>query len=277
MPTTSPINNLPVMCMGSNPVDGKNLVLEEAEYEQLVANNPEAGKFIKRYMGGEDFLTGNKRYCLWLDEANEVEARKIEFINSRLESCALYRKSAGRDAQKTADKPYRFCYRTHQNATAIIFPKTSAASRAFIPAGFTDENTVINVDAFAIYNADPYVLGLLSSTLHRVWLSLVAGRLGNGYRYSVKIAYNNFPVPNLSESNKQAIEDSTWEIVSAREQHPGKTIAWLYDRQTMPVNLLDAHKSLDEAIEKIYIGRAFKNDTERIEHLLKLYANLLDK
>lgn len=194
-----------------------------------------------------------------------------------MKSCKAYREKAGRDAKKSADKPYRFCYRTHQDTSALVFPNTSAASRTYIPGGFTDGGTVINKDAFAIYNPEAYVLGLLNSTLHRVWLAAVGGRLGMGYRYSVKLVYNNFPVPELSPSQKQMLEDLAWAIIKAREVHPGKTIAWLYDPATMPPDLLKAHQELDEVLESFYIGRPFKSDTERLEHLFKLYAIMIKK
>lgn len=276
VPATKAVNGLPAMCMGSNPVDGKHLILDQQEYARLMQSNPVAGRFIKRYMGGEDFLSGVYRYCIWIEEDKVSDACEIQFIQSRLESCKTYRKKAGRDAKKSAEKPYRFCYKTHQNTSAIVFPNTSAASRNYVPGGFTDENIVINKDAFAIYAPDAYILGLLSSTLHRVWLAAVGGRLGKGYRYSVKLVYNNFPVPELSLSQKQMLEDHTWAIINAREAHPGRTIAWLYG-STMPSNLLQAHRELDEALENIYIGRLFKSDTERLEHLFKLYANMIKK
>ncbi|MCP4185654.1 MAG: class I SAM-dependent DNA methyltransferase, partial [Hyphomicrobiales bacterium] len=274
VPVSKPINNLPEMCMGSNPVDGKNLVVSAFEYQELLRENPRAQQYIKRYMGGNDFMSNMERYCLWIKDDLINQAMEIHFIADRIDKCRQYRLGAGRDAQKVADKPHRFCYRKHQDSDAIIFPKTSAATRTYVPVGFTDENIIINVDAFAIYNPEPYVLALLSSKMHNVWLATTSGRLGSGYRYSVKLSYNNFPTPNLSEMQKQAFEAHTWEIITAREMHIRKTIAWLYDPKTMPENLLAAHKSLDDTLEKIYIGRPFKNDTERLEHLFKLYAEM---
>jgi len=114
----------------------------------------------------------------------------------------------------------------------------------------------------------------MSSTMHRVWLAAAGGRIGEGFRYSVKLVYNNFPIPHLSRLDKEALEAAAWQILSAREAHPSKTIAWLYDPKTMPDNLLDAHRALDDILEKIYIGRPFKNDNERLEHLFKLYAEM---
>lgn len=110
-----------------------------------------------------------------------------------------------------------------------------------------------------------------------VWVKSVAGRFKMDPRYSNTLVYNNFPVPELSDEQKNQLEEYSFRIISAREAYPGKNIAWLYDPETMPANLLKAHKELDDALEQMYIGRPFRNDTERLEHLFKLYANMIKK
>lgn len=275
-PSSTPINGLPSMCMGSNPVDGTHLVLTENEYLGLMQTHPEAQKFTRRYMGGDDFVNGGVRYCLWIGDDEVQDALAFPFIQKRVNECREYRLGAGRDAKKVASKAYRFCYRAHQESQAIIYPNTGCESRKYIPGGFTDENTVINHAAFAIYNPEPYLLGILSSTLHRVWLGTVGGRFKNDPR-SVKLVYNTFPVPVLSSEQKTALEDHAWDIIAKREGYPGKTIAWLYDPKTMPADLLKAHRDLDETLETIYIGRSFRNDTERQDHLFRLYALMIKK
>lgn len=277
VPVTKPMTLRPEMCMGSNPVDGKNLIVEESEYRATVENHPGSVKFFKRYMGGEDFLYGVVRYCLWIEDKDLAEARAIPPINRRIDQCRTYREGAGRDAQKTAGTPHRFCYRTHKDGSAIVYPNTSAPSRLYVPAGFTDDETIINKDAFAIYNPEDYIFSILSSSLHRVWLAAAGGRLGAGYRYSVRLVYNTFPIPELSAVQRADLEDHAASILTIREAYPGETVAWLYDPQTMPSDLLAEHQALDETLENIYIGRTFRNDTERLEHLFKMYAGMVKK
>jgi len=108
--------------------------------------------------------------------------------------------------------------------------------------------------------------------MHMAWVKTISGKLETRFRYSSALCYNTFPVPPLSQSQKNALEEHTWQILAARESHPGKTVAWLYDPDSMPVNLLEEHRALDDTLEKIYIGRPFKNDTERLEHLFKRYS-----
>jgi len=265
------------MCMGSNPVDGKNLILTESEYLSLIRENPEASPYLRRYMGGDDFLRDKKRYCIWISESQSKDALNIPFIQSRVSACREYRLQAGRDAQKVADSPFRFCYRTHQDKSAIIVPKTSSSQRQYLPCGITGANTVINVDAFAIYDVNSYVLGFISSRMHNVWLKVTSGRLGDGYRYSTKLTYNTFPLPEFSDEQRREIESLAEEVILVREEYPDSCIADLYDSEGMPSALRDAHHKLDLAIEKLYRQKPFNNDVERLEHLFARYEALVEQ
>lgn len=274
VPSTIPLNGLPPMCMGSNPVDGTHLVVSKVEYDALVEIEPSAIRFLKRYMGGNDLVKGTERYCIWIEDNDIDIAMRSPFIKARLEECKCYRKGAGRDAKKVADQPHKFCYRTHKNSSAIMIPKTSSSSREYIPAGFTDGTTVINVDALAIYDADPYVFAVISSKMHKAWLATVTGRLGTGFRYSVKLVYNTFPFPLVSESQKNALEECVFKVMDERESHSEMTLAELYDPEKMPDGLYRAHHEMDLAVERCYRSRPFTSDEERLEYLFKLYEKM---
>jgi hypothetical protein len=121
------------------------------------------------------------------------------------------------------------------------------------------------------YDPETFWFSILSSKLHVAWMTAVAGRLKTGPRYSNTLVYNNFPVPELAASQKADLESHAWSIISARESYPGKTIDWLYDPDTMPKLLLEAPSALDSSLEKIYIGRSFRSDAERLERLFEIY------
>lgn len=161
--------------------------------------------------------------------------------------------------------------------TDYIIEKLSSEKRLYLPVGIVSNGSVISNLAFAVYGAPEYLLSILSSRLHALWTAAIGGQLETRLRYSNTLVYNTFPIPDLSADQKTILEGNAIEIFGAREAHPGKTIAWLYDPETMPANLLQAHKDLDDALEQMYIGRPFKNDTERLEHLFKLYANMIKK
>ena len=94
------------------------------------------------------------------------------------------------------------------------------------------------------------------------------------YSYSNTLGWNTFPVPTLTEQNKAELSRCAEDILLAREAHFPATIADLYDPESMPANLREAHERNDETLERIYIGRRFKNDTERLEKLFELYTQM---
>ncbi len=102
-------------------------------------------------------------------------------------------------------------------------------------------------------------------------------RMRMGYSYSNTLGWNTFPVPTLTEKNKADLTRCAEDILLAREAHFPATIADLYYPKTMPANLREAHDRNDEVLERIYIGRRFKNDTERLEKLFELYTRMTSK
>lgn len=274
-PRSKTINGFPVMCMGSNPVDGKNLVVEKEELEQLKEHNDSAVGYIRRYVGGSDFLYGKERYCLWIPDDQVESALLSPFIYDRIQSCKAYRGKAGRDAKKVADVPHRFCYRTHKETSAIIFPKTTTERRLYVPCGYTQSDTIINVDAFAIYDADLSIFSLLSSRMHVIWFSTTSGKLRTGHRYSVKMSYNTFPVSKNFKKYKDRLIESGLKLLSIRENYPDQNLAGLYDPDKMPNDLLIAHQENDLLVESMYSTKKFINDEGRLEAMFHLYEKMV--
>ena len=125
-----------------------------------------------------------------------------------------------------------------------------------------------------MYDAPIWTLALIASWLHLVWIATVCGKIKTDYRYSNKIGWNNFPVPTFTEKNKTDLTCCAENILLVREAHFPATIADLYDPNHMPADLRAAHERNDEVLERIYIGRRFRNDTERLEKLFELYTKM---
>lgn len=117
-------------------------------------------------------------------------------------------------------------------------------------------------------------MALIASRLHLIWISTVCGKLKTDFRYSNTLGWNTFPVPTLTDQNKADLIRCAEEILLAREAHFPATIADLYDPDKMPEDLRRAHERNDELLERIYIGRRFKNDTERLEKLFDMYTKM---
>jgi hypothetical protein len=269
-----PLANLPPIITGNSPYDGGHLLLSSDQKQQLTTRYPDATKLVRRLYGADEFLNGIERWCLWIGDDDLKLARSIPEIKRRIDAVRASRAEGGDVARGLIGTPHRFRYTHVARESLIILPRVSSERRIYIPFGFLDCNCIVSDSAQAIYDAEVWVFSIITSLLHMVWVKTTSGKLESRYRYSSALCYNTFPVPLLSAEHKRLLEEHAWQIIEARDAHPGKTIAWLYDPDNMPNNLRDAHQALDETLERIYIGRPFKNDTERLEHLFKLYAEM---
>ena len=267
----------PSMVFGSMPRDGGGLILTASERSKMLAAAPEAERFIKAYIGADEFIKGAERYCLWITDDDAMKVRAIAPIAERLELVA--RKRAESNAESTAAyaaRPHRFVQISYKPTAAIVVPKTTTARREYIPIGYVDSSVVISDLAFAVYDAEPWVFALLTSRLHMVWTRAVGGRFRTGYRYSNTIVYNNFPTPNLSASQKDQLAVVAFRVLDVREYHSEKTLFELYDPDHMPDDLRLAHQELDEIVDSIYRKRGFDSDEDRLSFLFGMYEQMVD-
>ncbi len=271
----SSIANFPTAILGSSGIDGGHLVLTPDEKDLFIKEDGRSEKFIKRFVGGGDFLNGIERYCLWIDDSKIDKANSIINIKNRIEACRAYRLNAGRDAKKASDVPHRFFYRKHKDSEAIVFPMTSSGRREYLPAGYSTDNAVISNGAFVIYNSNPFLFGIISSRIHCIWMSITSARMRNDYRYSVNLTYNNFPFPPISDQRKEEITQGVFCILEEREMYSEKTLAQLYDPNKMPKGLREAHRLNDLTVERCYRSKPFESDEERLEFLFKLYEKMI--
>ena len=266
----------PEMDTGSVLNDGGNLILSPFEYRSLVSNHPQVKKYIHKIIGAHEFLNGQDRYCLYIRDGQLSEAIRIPEIKARLELVSLERsKSKKKNTRELlSQNPHRFEFHSGNCAeVSIIIPTVSSGRRKYLPVGLLNKDFVIAPN-YALYNSPIYNLAILSSKLHILWVGAVCGKLKNDYRYSNTLGWNIFPFPPLTEKNKEDLTRCAKDILLAREAHFPATIADLYDPDNMPENLRHAHDRNDEVLERIYIGRRFKNDTERLEKLFELYTRM---
>lgn len=270
----SSISNLPEMVFGNKPTDGGFLVLTKDERDEILKSYPVAEKIIRMYQGADTFINGGLRYCLWIDDKYVNLAYSIPPIKERLEKVKAFRlESKAESTRLYANRPYLFKQRAHIDTDSIIVPSVSSEKRRYLPVGMLDENSIISNASQAIYHADMFVLGLLCTHIHVVWLSAIGGKLETRYRYSV-LVYNSFPFPSISDTKKSEIEEAATNVLLTRENYPEKTLADLYDPEKMPEDLRAAHKELDAIVESCYPGAPFPNDEARLECLFKLYEKM---
>jgi hypothetical protein len=270
-----PLNGLPEMEYGNKATDGGNLILSPREKNQLFEQYPQAKSLVRRLYGSQEIIKGIERYCLWIKDQDLPLAQSIEPVAERIEKVREMRlASPDKGANAMAERSHQFREMNEAQEHGIIIPRVTSENRPYLPVAVLTDSSIIQDRAFAIYDGPIWLMALIASRLHRQWIDAVCGKLRSDFNYSNTLGYNTFPIPPLTDADKQTLEDHAWNIIAARESHPGKTIAWLYDPKTLPDNLLAAHQALDDTLEKIYIGRPFKNDTERLEHLFERYVEM---
>jgi hypothetical protein len=275
-PRPKPAPELATMQFGNHPYYGAALIFSMDEARDLLLHAPQAVQFVRPLYGSKELIDAVPRACLWIRDDEAQAAAQLTPIAARMQAVARQRTAAKQDkaAQKLADTPYRFRDQVVGHQHTLVVPRVSSESRPYLPVGLVTKNAVIQDAAFALYDAPLWNMALIASRLHLVWIATVCGKLKTDFRYSNTLGWNTFPVPPLTEQNKADLTRCAENILLAREAHFPATIADLYDPDTMPDNLRQAHAHNDEVLERIYIGRRFKNDTERLEKLFELYTKM---
>ena len=274
-------DGLPEISNGFKAADNGYLILSPEEYDDMIKREPNAKKFIRRYSMGYEFINGKLRYCLWLVDCSPNELHKIKSIYERVKLCRDWRsaqKISG-DAYKLKDMPHLFrpC-KQFKDVPYIAVPLVSSENRKYIPMDFVNNGMIPGNNLFAIFNAELYHFGVLTSSIHMAWLRTVAGRLESRYRYSKDVVYNNFIWCTPTDKQRQAIEQSAQKILDVRKNYPDSSLAELYDEITMPYELRDAHKKNDRAVAVVYgFENILDNESAIVVELLKLYKELTNK
>lgn len=273
---SQPISNIAKMRYGNLPGDGNFLTLSMREKDELLKLHPSFQKFVIPLYGAQEFIRGLQRYCLWIEDEDLEEACSCEIIRNRIEGVRKTR-AESRDPSYNAlvNRPHQFRDRNLGESITILAPTICSETRQYLPATVFRGRTGTTNQAFAIYDAPLWNMALIASRLHLVWIATVCGKLKTDFRYSNTLGWNTFPVPTLTEQNKADLTRCAEDILLVREAHFPATIADLYDPQDMPDDLRLAHERTDEVLERIYIGRRFRNDTERLEKLFDLYTKMV--
>jgi hypothetical protein len=277
-PVSRPSNGLPEMNFGNMPNDGGYLLLDASEAAAAIKSHGVSPKYFRPFVGSQEFVRGSERRCVWVADNEYESANGNAWLKERFESVRAQRNASDRATTKAlALTPYRFGEVRQTGKEAIIaVAAISSENRDYLPCGLLPSGTIISNKCYALYDAPLWNMALIASRLHWVWIGTVCVRMRTDFSYSNTLGWNTFPVQTLTEKNKADLTRCAEDILLAREAHFPATIADLYDPVSMPDDLRAAHERNDEVLERIYIGRRFKNDTERLEKLFELYTKMSD-
>jgi len=269
-----PVDGRPEFISGNVADDDGQLIVNSVdEFGEI---RDEVRHLVRPFVGSFELINGRQRYCLWVEDGNLELAESQEAFAERFEAVRKKRSSpaAGPRARDAVDVPHKFAFRSNRDEVALVIPRVSSENRPFLPVGLVDRHIILGDRNFALYDAPLWNMALIASRLHWVWIGTVCVRMRTDFSYSNTLGWNTFPVPPLTDKNKADLTRCAEDILLAREVHFPATIADLYDPERMPTDLREAHERNDEVLERIYIGRRFRNDTERLEKLFDLYTKM---
>ncbi len=284
----TPLANVPIMRCGNKPSDGGHLLLTDVERTELLAVEPAAAPYIKRFMGAEEYINNLSRWCLWLKDINPSELRAMPNVIKRIEQVRAFRAaSTAEPTRRSAETPAQFFFISQPKNEYILVPEVSSERRRYVPIGFMSHEVISSNKNYLIAEANLFLLGMLQSEMHMTWMRQTAGRLESRYQYSASMVYNTFPWPDEpTDKQRSAIEAAAQAVLDARAQYmspspfgrgvggEGSSLADLYDPLTMPPVLAKAHQALDRAVDASYRKAAFTNDAQRVEFLFERYQQL---
>jgi hypothetical protein len=277
-PTNQSISGLSPLLKGSLPADDNHLTLYQEDVDRILAAEPNAVRFIRPFIGAGELINGEKRYCIWVDDSEAASAYSIPEFKRRFEQVEMMRlKSKKAVTQRLSECPYRFAERRYDGRKALVIPVVSSENRKYIPIGFVEAGTVVYYSAFGLYEPSNVDFAIISSYMHMLWVRNTSGKLENRIRYSAQLSYNTFPFPKISNEQKADLEILATNILGIRNEHFDLTLGVMYNPESMPEDLKEAHHQLDLAVERCYRKEPFSSDEERLEHLFKLYSKMTKK
>lgn len=271
----SPMADVPRMITGNSPYDSGYLSFNDEEKRDFVSRNPESEKYFRRAVGSSELLRGITRWCLWISDEQLTHARSIPEVRERIDGVRRFRENGGDVARGIANRSHQFRYTNLSDSSQVVVPIVSSQARQYLPVGYLSNDEVILSSAATIHNADLFIFAIISSKMHFDWMSILAGRLKNDFRYLSGLVYNTFPWPEIDDQQREQIVALAEQVLLIREDYPDKSLSKLYDPKEMPEPLREAHKALDRAVEKLYRDKPFRDSTERLEHLFARYEKLI--
>ncbi|MEM8992207.1 MAG: DNA methyltransferase [Pseudomonadota bacterium] len=273
-----PITEVSEMEFGNKPSDGGNLLLTFQELNEIALTAEQKKRFLRRIYGSQEFINCTQRYCIWIEDELLGEALRIPALAERVNKVRELRlASRDKGANALAKRAHQLKLMRIGSRHAIAVAAISSENRNYLPCGLLSSQETTTNKLFALYDAPLWNMALIASRLHWVWIGTVCVRMRTDFSYSNTLGWNTFPVPKLTEKNRADLTRCAEDILLARERHFPATIADLYDPEKMPDDLRAAHDRNDEVLERIYMGRRFRNDTERLEHLFGRYTKMTAK
>ena len=272
-----PISQVKPMMKGNAAIDDGNFLFANGkEADSFKSKYPEQSFLVREFIGSLELINNKKRYCLWLKDASAKDLTDNLEISHRISNVRKWRAESNKpQTRRYALKPNLFMEDRQPDEDYLMIPVVSSEDRDYIPIDNLSKSVIANYSSFILPGATPLEFAIISSKMHMIWVDTLGGKLETRFRYSSTLCYNTFPFPKIDKRQEELLSQYVFDILATRANHIGKTLKWMYDRNTMPNDLKQAHQALDKAIEQCYRLQPFNSDNERLEYLFKLYEKMI--
>lgn len=276
--SSKPICPVAEMVFGSMPNDGGFLSdYSPEDRARIVKDYPQSERLFHRFLGATEFINGGERWCLWLKDVSPVTYLHIPPIMDAISGVQKMRSESSRDStRKLADVPMLFGEIRQPQGSYLLIPRHSSQSRNYIPIGFIPADVICGDANLLVPDVSAYQFGIMTSSVHMVWVKTVCGRIKSDYRYSIKTVYNNFPWPAPSYEQKEKIEQTAQTILDTRANHTDASLADMYGNLVLFPDLMKAHHANDAAVMEAYGFRKDMTEPEIVAELFKMYQKLTE-
>ncbi|MGW7504308.1 class I SAM-dependent DNA methyltransferase [Streptomyces albidoflavus] len=265
---------LPPASMGSMPRDGGNLIVTPDSYAEVAAD-PVAAKYLRRYVMGKELINNLPRWCLWLVDLDPSDVRRSPVLRKRLEAVRVFRsKSSAASTRQMADTPHLFGQRSQPLVPYLGIPKVFTENRRWVTCDRLMPDVIAGDKVYKCEDPDGFAFAVISSSAFIAWQKAIGGRLKYDPSFSNTLTWNNFPLPAVTAEQRQAIIAGGQAVLSARELHPGRSLADHYNPLAMDPALIKAHRTLDQAVDAVLGLKGSPNNDDRLKALFSAYTKL---
>lgn len=263
---------------GTMPL-GSALIVEAGDYEE-VSSDPVAAKYLRPFRMGRELVRGLDRWCLWLEDLEPGDLEKSPVLKERVARNKRYREAAstGGDAYKYRSTPHLFRPNKHRPLAPYVgIPKVVSETRGYYTVQHLEPEVIAGDQLYTALDPDGLLFSLISSSMFMAWQGTIGGRLESRLRFSNTLTWNTFPVPELSDKQREGIVKAGKKVLEARELHPERSLAEHYAPLSMAPELVKAHEALDRQVDKAFgAPRKLTNERQRLELLFENYQRLTE-
>lgn len=262
---------------GSQPTDGGNLILDNREECDQAISDPIAAKYVRPFRGSRELINGIERWCLWLVDVEPAEIRNSAFLRRRVDAVREMR-LASKKAPTRAKATTSWLFDENHQPTGrfLCLPKVFSGRREYATCLSLEPNVIVSDLCYTSPDPDGLAFAVIESRMFIVWQAAVGGRLKSDYRFSNTVVWNNLPLPALDDETRTALIEAGRNVLVARANHPGQSLADLYDPDYMPTDLRAAHRELDKVADVAFGARKWLKDDDdaRLQVLFKSYTHM---